>query len=256
METREVTSIAGLIEFARHMKKRAGALCWYRGHCNADWNLVPYVHRNPVPGYEFNVIVQFQLGAPTRYTGCPSTRDIVDWLPLMQHYGLPTRLLDWTDSILVAAFFAIGYEKSEGNAALWALIPYALNDVFFQKRVVPTMEHPGIRDLATGAVGEGPPTNKVCAVLPYQSDLRMTLQMGRFTMHGDPTPLEQHVDSQKYLEKVIIPESARAEMLEDMKCLGINRASLFPDLHHLAQHIAGLNFVSPDSLPGTGTPGV
>ena len=52
----------------------------------------------------------------------------ISWLTLMQHYGLPTRLLDWSESPLVALYFALSSdEDAKADAAVWVLNPMKLN---------------------------------------------------------------------------------------------------------------------------------
>ena len=45
----------------------------------------------------------------------------MEWLSLMRHYGIPTRLLDWTHSFLVAAYFAVDDADKARDCAIWAL---------------------------------------------------------------------------------------------------------------------------------------
>ena len=54
-------------------------------------------------------------------TSLPAVDDDFQWLALMQHYGAPTRLLDFTWSPYVAAFFAL--ERTLGDGVVWAMNP-------------------------------------------------------------------------------------------------------------------------------------
>ncbi len=75
---------------------------------------------------EVNLNARFRLTAKTRRGEVPSNSDPLGWLFLMQHYRLPTRLLDWSQSPLVALYFALG-KPDDRDAVLWALSPTQLN---------------------------------------------------------------------------------------------------------------------------------
>ncbi len=76
---------------------------------------------------ELSLIENFKRGAPALEPSIPDYEDHIAWLFLMQHHGMPTRLLDWTKSILVALYFVVSkYTSDDGE--LWAMYPDALNE--------------------------------------------------------------------------------------------------------------------------------
>lgn len=79
---------------------------WFRGLADADWELTPGIFRQSSDIYieETSMFHHFQLRVSEHRQTYKST---FDWLCLMQHYDLPTRLLDWTESVMVAMFFAV-----------------------------------------------------------------------------------------------------------------------------------------------------
>lgn len=100
---------------------------WWRGQSKYEWQLEPSVYcKGYTYLYERNLSADFLWEAPARHPNCPMDGDWVGWLMLMQHYRLHTRLLDWTESPLVALFFAV-LEHDCVPGALWALQPYELN---------------------------------------------------------------------------------------------------------------------------------
>lgn len=107
----------------RHFDNRQA---WYRGHANANWSLVPSAHRRH-PVLEASMMNLFRHRAPAIAQSCPMHQDYASWLPLMRHYGLPTRLLDWTESVCVAAYFAVRFDSTSMNSTIWMVSPGHLN---------------------------------------------------------------------------------------------------------------------------------
>ena len=80
--------------------------CWYRGCTSPSYSRLPSLLREESQekreGY---LAIEFRRRAHSRLKGISSQ---FDWLCAMQHYGLPTRLLDWSESLAVALYFSIG----------------------------------------------------------------------------------------------------------------------------------------------------
>lgn len=166
---------------------------WWRGQSDQSWQLKPRVYRRPrsldpmeARRYEFNLVWEFEQQAPIRYPGWPS--DKCKQLMLMQHYGLPKRLLDWTRSLLTGLYFAVcNSTKDSCDASLWALNPKRLNSSQGRHGVL----HDEAKD-AQWLVREAfeSPTEPVVSVgyafamTGPQVDLRMLVQSAAFTIHG------------------------------------------------------------------------
>src|SRR3954451_5762420 len=79
------------------------------------------VARDAWPEQERRIIRIFKRKAHVYLDKPPDVADDFHWLGLMQHHGAPTRLLDFTWSPYVAAFFAM--ERSWGDSVVWAMNP-------------------------------------------------------------------------------------------------------------------------------------
>jgi len=244
----EINSLHDVLGATEHVRRRFSQdyFVWWRGQSSAakSWTLIPKVHRTGArPDYEKSITSMFMHRARTRYPNCPDDSDLDRWLYLMQHYGLPTRLLDWTDSALFATFFAVRKNEKYDNepATLWALAPVLLNEFQIDAQGFKTYNTPVIRSLFLPAFDDkAPQVDKIAALFANQVDIRMLVQLSAFTIHGTAKPLENLDNNDKFLIKFVIPASAKVGLWEELFRLGIRESNLFPDLEHLAQELAEL----------------
>lgn len=210
---------------------------WWRGQ-SRDLALIPGVHRKDRgPDYEPNIANKFAQRAPTRFPNCPPRGALAPWLFLMQHYRLPTRLLDWTESFLTALFFAVeNKDRHHEDGVIWALDPYKLNQTMCGTEGVLQPGHQSAKILIAGAFGARPGnTDPEClALITEEIDLRMLVQQSAFTIHKDSSPLNSHPDADQFVRKYDIPAADKPDLIESLQALGVRRRSLYPDLENLA----------------------
>jgi hypothetical protein len=208
---------------------------WYRGHSHDKYQLCPSLFRQESLRLvdERNIYTTFLTEGRSHI---PNYAD--DWsvLAIMQHFKVPTRLLDWTDSLHVALFFAIMFTSYE-NPHIWILNPYRLNArfrpdgrVIYGEAEKPPFEY--YESLRQGAW----PYELPIAIAPSWVSSRVAAQRGYFTVHGsDRRPIDQTAGS--CVEKVLIPERIIPRLLNDLYHAGADEGRLFPDLEGLAASI-------------------
>jgi hypothetical protein len=249
-----VRSVGELVEAIERIRSQRRVPLWYRGQRDATWSVTPALWRTTGPRPytledERNFTHRFRTRAAVRYPNTPRYDDHSAWLSLMQHYGLPTRLLDWSRSPLVAAYFAVeSYLQSNTwspcDAAIWVLSPHELNRMHAAVDVTPAInsrdcEHlvePAFRDHSR--TGNSRRRGSLIAAMATELDLRMFVQQGCFTVHAPNTgPLESPSVSDGILWCLKIRYEFLHSFAQQMDNLGFRAGDLFPDLQNLANEL-------------------
>jgi FRG domain len=235
----KASSVSDLIAFADHVQKSTGCRCWFRGHSKASYLLSPRGHRGYSEEQERNLSVEFRARAATRHPRVPPERDTAAWLALAQHYGLPTRLLDWTSSPLIAAYFAVRNrtEPTGEDACIWAVLGGRLNAHFGFKDYLYPLDAKSFKPLLKPAFKGVDTTQMVVAAMAVESDRRMAAQQGVFTLHSSRTPLCQQPQARGFLYRAQIPAVDITRIHHELRILSVREDSVFPDLEGLARQI-------------------
>ena len=242
------TNIAELTTGLVEITKDFGDIrAWWRGHEDVSWQLIPSLYRRGLADSESNLTGRFRTMAGTRYQQCPGPDDLFGWLSLMQHYRLPTRLLDWSESPLVALFFALEGPTDDTDGAIWAMMPTRLNlNQIPGRENILLPQASELRTLLTQAFGATTTDSRTLAVEPNQSDLRHMMQQAVFTIHGGNIPTNELPGSEHFVARIRIPAASKGYFRQLLPLYGISRANLFPDLENLAKELASLKFMTVD----------
>ena len=168
-----------------------------------------------------------------------------EYLHLMQHYGLPTRLLDWTEGSLIALFFAIHKVNDCDQPTVWIIDLRDFNHALHKDQTIfyfyGNSVHPKINSYLNPAEykGENLPSLPI-AVLPSFYDDRVIGQKSGFILFGkDKISLEELVKREHYfnMARINIDTAAIRDILVDLNIAGINYHTVFPDLYGLVEEI-------------------
>jgi hypothetical protein len=215
----------------------------FRGQADSRWELQPSVHRGYSAQQERYLTNEFRVRARSRYFSCPLSNDYPGWLALMQHYGLPTRLLDWTYSPLVAAFFSVHPDYvprrafADRDACIWALDASKLNESQGFEPLIFPLDAASYEPLIAPAFKNRKELNSVGVAMAIEHDPRIQLQQGAFTIHSRRTPINLLEGAADWLRKFIIRSDDILHFFEELTLLGIRKYTLFPDLSALTSEL-------------------
>ena len=214
---------------------------WFRGQSKKIWPLVPTLgrRRNRSPEVENYLIKRFRQNATQLITSVHNNS--FQWLLTMQHHGVPTRLLDWSENALIGLYFGVT-DNPRTDGSLWVLLPSVLNknsniDPAYSVDI-PSFEDPIVENYSVESlVREGSSHLDPIAVIVPRTNPRIQAQLGVFTLiHRDPTAIEDVGDKQ-HVWKYSIPHEFKKEIRKELELLGINKFSLFPELSSIGELI-------------------
>lgn len=251
----------------------------FRGQSDAQWGLVTSLERavtafrtlkKLVRNREDWMLRQFRRRAHHYHIDLPDQDNSLDWLALIQHYGGPTRLLDFSHSFYVAAFFAM--ERANSDAAVWAVSLDPLGRAVKTRLGLsgPLEVIQVVRErhnmLANELLTKGTPLPIAFDVEPERMHERLSIQQGLFLMPGDVTlSFEENLSNTLnivpsmisntattsyepskhdyaelrpyHLIKIILPRAIHKTALYELNEMNMNSSTLFPGLDGFARSL-------------------
>jgi hypothetical protein len=231
--------IGSVAEFLTALQEDQGTnpgTIWFRGHAVATWQLLPGFMRSVADTSETTLLNRFRQSAAMLADRRPISS--FDWTFLMQHYGVPTRLLDWSESPLISMYFAVEdwVSRPGTDAALWCLWPTALNKNAnivdkVEGQYIPSFEDEELQAYSTESLRQNTRIELFpVATIATRNNARIQAQLGTFTIHHNKKIPIEAVGDGSHVAKYIIPSDQRDCIAKELRLLGMTRFSLFPEL--------------------------
>jgi hypothetical protein len=213
---------------------------WYRGHANFRWDLKPSalrykrrVHRERA----LDLFRQFRQFATADMGPAQSAAAQIEWMVRAQHYGIPTRLLDWTEHASAALYFACLNHDVDGAVLVMNPATLNLKHSPLHPRPVRPEDSPTIVE-PYAALGPSIRRGGLCtiAICPDWTNSRIKAQRGSFTLHGEAKFL---LDSKQCPSMLYIPirKKHKKRLLRSLDQVGINEMAVYPELERIARYI-------------------
>ena len=238
---------------------------WFRGVDKESHRLVPSIYRGKKEiGWNYRADEAVDMQAEFSRRAKPFVKEHLsysdgEYLHLMQHYGLPTRLLDWTEGAFIALYFAIRIPKKASEVpCVWMLNPSWLNFVNDATKDNSLTGESKSLVLYTDriAMGKYEQDAVICehylqehhlaklpvAVFPPHVDRRIVAQKSVFTLHGSVKDgfdvlCKKHPDAQVCKIRIASDAGNITEMRKELNRAGVTETTIFPDLAGLSREI-------------------
>lgn len=242
-----VTTLRGVMEQVENSLDATPGSRWFRG-CGIypDHLLEPTLLRHvDVKAKTLDpVILEQRLKSRFLQTSAPFLNSVptnpFDWLFLQQHYGVPTRLLDWTENPFIALYFALSSGSAANDACVWLLNPIkwnqkALNNPNLDRIPDATMTQ-ATQFLANPGDDFSP--NDPIAIYGNHTNPRITAQRGTFVMFCKSS---DSMETKGYPDDCLlclrIPAANRKSIYEKLLSIGYTHSVVYPDLSGLGAEI-------------------
>ncbi|MCC7144632.1 MAG: FRG domain-containing protein [Candidatus Eisenbacteria bacterium] len=217
------------------------SMYWFRGHPRLDFDLAPSALRYKTAEERdraLGLVAEMKRYLEMKLDRPPGANDRLGWMQVAQHYGLPTRLLDWTQNAAVALFFTCS-AAPDANGLVVVMNPIELNQQVDPKRprvlnyeLDRTVIEPYMTLNGTKRRG-GRPT---IAINPTWNTERIALQQGAFTLHGS-----RHfaIDGRQVASLIGVPilREHKAALLSELERVGIGEMFIYPEPEHVCSHL-------------------
>lgn len=243
MITQRVSTLDELLQFVESIYEKHNRKLWYRGEERAELSLIPSIQRSQKRlDVERYITNEFYIRAKQIMNRPPDKHNYAAWVSIMQHYGLPTRMLDWSRSPLIATFFATEtYKKlDDTDACVWVLVPDKFNEMMGFGRCIYPIDADTTQEMLLPAFKHNHHNHelddRILACSSTDNNQRMYAQQSSFTVHNSLKRLEDICDDET-LYKVIIPSDRRHYFIHSLRVFGITESSIYPDLEHISRDL-------------------
>lgn len=245
-----ISSISDLLKILPKVFGSPKKIVWFRGHACENWQLLPSIMRPPNKVDDEMVLMKrFKQHSFPFLERIPQTE--WEWLFIMQHYGVQTRLLDLSESPLVGLYFALQTPRKPAekrkDAALWCLYPNDLNNLA-NINMTTSFDIPCFGDdeelekyLPSRVIGVTSATNNPLAIIAPRQFKRLYAQQGVFAIFHRNTTAIENLGNQSHVVKLVIPNSAKDTLRKELDYLMINELALFPELEKVGRRVYEIN---------------